>query len=59
MTGVISGVITLKDKTKSNALAIQRVRIFSKSVGSFWSFPVSLRGGDFHSERVTSVKAWK
>ena len=32
MTGVISGVVTLKDKTRSNPLARLKVRIFSKSV---------------------------
>ena len=35
MTGVISGVTTPKDKTKSNPLARLKVRIFSKSVASF------------------------
>ena len=35
MTGVISGVITPKDKTKSNPLAILKVRLFSKSVVNF------------------------
>ena len=34
MTGVISGVDTAKDKTKSNPLARLKVRIFSKSVVS-------------------------
>ena len=32
MTGVISGFVTPKDKTKSNPLAKLKVRIFSKSV---------------------------
>ena len=44
MTGVISGVVTLKDKTKSNPLVNQKVRSITKSVVSFKSFPVSLRG---------------
>ena len=35
MTGVISGVVTPKDKTKSNPLAREKVRIFSKSVVRF------------------------
>ena len=35
MTGVISGVVTPKDKTKSNPLAGLKVRIFWKSVVSF------------------------
>ena len=35
MTGVISGAITPKDQTKSNALAKEKVRILSKSVVSF------------------------
>ena len=34
MTGVISGTVTPKDKTKSNPLARVKVRIFSKSVVS-------------------------
>ena len=44
MTGVISGVVTPKDKTKSNPLANQKVRSITKSVVNFSSFPVSLRG---------------
>ena len=44
MTGVISGVVTPKDKTKSNTLANQKVRSITKSVVRFYSFPVSLRG---------------
>ena len=35
MIEVISGVVTPKDKTKSNFLARLKVRIFSKSVVSF------------------------
>ena len=35
MTGVISGVVTAKDKTKSNHLAGEKVRILSKSVVNF------------------------
>ena len=35
MNGVISGVVTSKDKTKSNILAKLKVRTFSKSVVSF------------------------
>ena len=35
MTGVISGVTTPKDKSKSNPLTRLKVRIFSKSVVSF------------------------
>ena len=35
MTRVITGVVTPKDKTKSNPLARLKVRIFSKSVLSF------------------------
>ena len=57
MTGVISWVITPKDKTKSKSLARQKVRIFSKSVVRFKSFPVSLKEGSFHSQMVTSIKA--
>ena len=37
MTGVISGVITPKDNTKSNPLARLKVSIFSKPVLSFLS----------------------
>ena len=35
MTGVISGVVTPKDKTKSNPLANEKVRSITKSVVSF------------------------
>ena len=35
MTGVISGFVTPKDKTKPNPLARLKVRIFSKSVVGF------------------------
>ena len=35
MTGVISGLLTPKGKTKSNPLARLKVRIFSKSVVGF------------------------
>ena len=35
MTGVISGVVTPKDKSKSNPLARLKIRIFSKSVIGF------------------------
>ena len=38
MTGVISGVVTPKDKTKSNPLARLKVRIFTKSVNSQMNF---------------------
>ena len=39
---VISGAVTPKDKTKSQTpLARLKLRIFSKSVISFLSFPVS------------------
>ena len=37
MTGVISGVVTPKEKTKSNPLARLKARIFSKS--KFLVFP--------------------
>ena len=35
MTGVISGVFTPKDKTKSNPVARLKVRIFSKYVVTY------------------------
>ena len=35
MTGVISGVVTPKEKRKSNPLAREKVRILSKSVVGF------------------------
>ena len=35
MAWVIGGVVTPKDKTKSNSLGRLKVRIFSKSVVSF------------------------
>ena len=44
MTGVISGVVTPKDKAKSNPLANQKVRSITISAVSFLSFPASLRG---------------
>ena len=59
MARVISEVVTTKDKTKSNPLARLKARIFSKSVVSFYSFPVSLRGGTLYSQSVTSIKAWE
>ena len=40
MTGVISGFVTTKDKTKSDLLDRLKLKIFSKSVVSFSSFPV-------------------
>ena len=46
MTGVISGVITLKDKTNSNPLARQKVRI-SKFVGKFLVFPSVIMAREF------------
>ena len=55
MTGVISGVITPKDKTKSNTLANQKVRSIAKSMVSFWSFPVLLRGA-FTSKELPALK---
>ena len=59
MTEVISGVVTPKDKTKSNSLAREKVKILSKSVVSFQSFPVSLKRGSSHSQKAASIKAWK
>ena len=35
MTGAISGVVTTKDKIKSNLLSGEKIRILSKSVASF------------------------
>ena len=35
MTGVISGVVTPKDKARSNTLANEKVRSITKSVVSF------------------------
>ena len=43
MNGVISGIATPKDKTKSNPLNRIKVRIFSKSEAVFSSFPMSLK----------------
>ena len=59
MTGVVSGVVTAKDKTKSNPLAREKVTIFSKSVTTFWPFQVSLRRKSFHFKKVTRIKTWK
>ena len=44
MTGVITGIVTPKDKKNSSPLANRKVRSIIKSVVSFYSFPVSLRG---------------
>ena len=44
MAGVISEVITPKGNTKSTSLANKKFRSIIKSVVSFYSFPVSLRG---------------
>ena len=44
MGWVISGVVTPKDKTKSNPLTNQKVRSITKSVVTFLSFPVLLKG---------------
>ena len=45
MTGIIRGVVTSKDKAKSNPLANQKVMSITKSMVSFKSFLiVSLRG---------------
>ena len=59
LSGVRSGVVTPKYKTKSNPLAGQKVRILSKSLVSFQFFLASLREGSFHSQRATNIKAWK
>ena len=56
MTGVVSGVVTPKDKTKPNPFARLKVGIFSKSVSSFYSFPASLRGGSFTSKIKPQTK---
>ena len=45
MTEVISGVVTPKDKTKSNPLPRLKVRIFSKSVVTF--FPSVIKSRKF------------
>ena len=47
MTGVISGVIKPKNKTKSNSLARLKVRIFSKICGEFLVFPSVIRRRKF------------
>ena len=59
ITGFISRMVTPKDKSKSNPPARLKVRIFSKSVVSFQSFPVSLRGRSLLSRRATNIKEWK
>ena len=43
MTGVITGAVTPKYKTKSNPFNNSKVRFITKYVVSFWSFPVPLR----------------
>ena len=54
MTGVISSIVTSKDK--SNSLAKQKVRTSPISMVKFYSFPVSLGGRGFHSQRPTNMK---
>ena len=44
MTGIICEVVTPKDKTKSTTLANQKVRSITKSVVSFYSLLLLLRG---------------
>ena len=46
MTGVISGTVTPKDKTKSNPLASVKVRMFSKC-GKFLVFSSVIKRGKF------------
>ena len=61
MTGVISEVITPKDKVKSKPFAREKVRILSKSVVGFKSLPVSLRGGSFQgaaSFKARNLNEW-
>ena len=59
MSGVISGVMRPQDKTKSNPVTREKARIFSKSGVNFYSIPVSLKRGSFHSQKATSIKRWK
>ena len=54
MTGVITVVVTPKNKTKSTPLANHKVRSITKSAVSFQSFPVSLRGFISESGRLTT-----
>ena len=54
MAGVISSIITSKDK--SNSLAKQKVRTLPTSMVKLYSFPVSLGGSGFHSQRATNMK---
>ena len=58
MTGVISGIVTPKYKTRSNSLARQKVEILSKSVVSFQYFPMSLRGGSFTPKLLRAHQPW-
>ena len=58
MTDILSPPFTPRDKTKSNALAGEKVRNLLESVVSFLSSPMSLRRMSFHSQRPTSIKAW-
>ena len=44
MTGFIRWIATLIDQTKSNPLANQEESSITKSLVSFYSFPVSSRG---------------
>ena len=53
--GVISGVVTPKDKTKSNPLDNQKVRLITKSAVIFQSFRISLRGA-FAPKELPALK---
>ena len=57
MTGVTSGVVTPKDKTKLNSIANKNVRFITKSVVNSQSLAVSLTGG-FASKELPNIKAW-
>ena len=59
MTGVISRVITPKDKTTSNPLARLKVRIFSKSVVSFLYSDCIFYDYIFHFAEFANIDARK
>ena len=59
MTGVISGFITPKDKTKSNPPCYTKSQDLLKICGKFVVFPSVINRMELHSQRATSIKAWK
>ena len=55
ITGVMSGVVRPKYRTKSNPFANQKVRCITKCVVNFCSFAMSLRGA-FTPNKLPALK---